>query len=761
MIIVILVVMLTSMLEINKSAGNCATLGFAIDGVVRGNGVYVRKTASRTGENLLYRGMNVKLRKDVVVIINGQRMTKGEKWYRISFQYEQKTLTGYMLSNYIQLSLKEPVKAKVSSKTAVKLRTVAGGRTYVKVEHQTVALPKDKAVKILKEDTTSGQKWFYISSTYRVKSRTKTCKGYVPAEVISFTTTEKNQSSTPDITVQPSSSKTPAITPNPSYAGKKGTVIASALNVRTGAGTNYGVLVWNSWKVQIVYGTRVLIWDSEKVNNTDWYKVSFVYQDMTLFGYVSGKYIQIGDVPIISSPVPSKVPEGKPTIAPSKKPSSSDLQVPLSDAQFEEALEEQRFPEDYKKGLRILHQKYPLWQFKAYHTGINWTTAIKNESAVGKNLISKAKASGWKSYEKGAYNWSTDTCIPFDGSTWVTASKEAIEYYMDPRNFLTTDGIFQFEYLAYAPEYQKEQGVESILKNTVLSNKIYTYNENEEEIRKTYGETFMDAADYSSVNPFHLATRVKQEVVKSTGLSASASGNLAPYVGYYNFYNIGAYHSTAANGAVKNGLHFAKNGGSMSAANKAACLIPWNNQYKAIVGGAKYIGTNYINRGQNTVYLQKFNVSSNSTFNHQYMANVEAAKSEAQRTFTAYKTFTDIPIVFFIPVYNNMRAEKAPVPGNKSNPNNWLKSLSVTDAINLECTMTPTFNISNGESTTYTIMVDSETTSVKINAKSVSPFASIVGDGIKNLNEGTNTFKIKVTAQNGNVRTYILYVIKA
>ena len=106
-----------------------------------------------------------------------------------------------------------------------------------------------------------------------------------------------------------------------------------------------------------------------------------------------------------------------------------------------------------------------------------------------------------------------------------------------------------------------------------------------------------------------------------------------------------------------------------------------------------------------------------------------------------------------------MPAKPAPVPSTALNPNNWLKSLSVSDSS--VCTMTPTFKVTNDTSTSYTVMVDSETTSVKINASSVSSFASVTGTGTKELEDGTNTFKIKVTAQNGDVRTYIVYVIKA
>ena len=95
-----------------------------------------------------------------------------------------------------------------------------------------------------------------------------------------------------------------------------------------------------------------------------------------------------------------------------------------------------------------------------------------------------------------------------------------------------------------------------------------------------------------------------------------------------------------------NGLKFASTG--------TTYMRPWNNQYKAIVGGAQYIAENYISKGQNTIYLERFNVTPKNTYDHQYMTNVVAAYSEAIKNYTAYSTIMDKPFVFYIPVYNNM-----------------------------------------------------------------------------------------------------------
>ena len=106
-----------------------------------------------------------------------------------------------------------------------------------------------------------------------------------------------------------------------------------------------------------------------------------------------------------------------------------------ADANFEAYLTSQGFPESYKDGLRQLHTQYPNWVFRAKNTGIDWNTAIENESVLGRNLVATGSISSWKSVESGAYNWDNSTWTGFDGSNWVAASQDIIRYYMDPRNF--------------------------------------------------------------------------------------------------------------------------------------------------------------------------------------------------------------------------------------------------------------------------------------------------------------------------------------
>src|SRR5690606_22367381 len=113
-------------------------------------------------------------------------------------------------------------------------------------------------------------------------------------------------------------------------------------------------------------------------------------------------------------------------------------------------------------------------------------------------------------------------------------------------------------------------------------------------------------------------------------------------------------------------------------------------RYRSIVGGANFIGASYINVGQNTLYLQKFDVdnSDNKLYWHQYMCNIEAPWSESSSIARAYADMgvTADPMAFILPVYLNMPAAACPLPANTGNPNNWLQSVSL-DGLSL----TPTF----------------------------------------------------------------------
>lgn len=113
----------------------------------------------------------------------------------------------------------------------------------------------------------------------------------------------------------------------------------------------------------------------------------------------------------------------------------------------------------------------------------------------------------------------------------------------------------------------------------------------------SYAEIIMNAAARSGVNPYVLTAMILQE--QGSQGSRGVSGTVAGYEGYYNFFNIEAYKSGSLE-AIERGLWFASQSGSYER--------PWNSVDKAILGGAMYYGANYVDAGQDTFYLKKFNV---------------------------------------------------------------------------------------------------------------------------------------------------------
>lgn len=161
----------------------------------------------------------------------------------------------------------------------------------------------------------------------------------------------------------------------------------------------------------------------------------------------------------------------------------------------------------------------------------------------------------------------------------------------------------------------------------------------------TYAESYMLAAEASGVNPYVLALRTKNETGCKISSNGQISGKATAAPGYYNYYSIGAYGSNP----MENGVLYAKSKG-------------WTNPVIAMREGAKFLGNDYILAGQNTPYLEKYNVNSNAKnglYSHQYMTDITCIYREA---FGMYSTYSELGILdnefeFIIPVYNNMPNE--------------------------------------------------------------------------------------------------------
>ena len=244
----------------------------------------------------------------------------------------------------------------------------------------------------------------------------------------------------------------------------------------------------------------------------------------------------------------------------------------------------ENFPDSYKPYLNELKEKYPNWEFTALYTGLDWNTVVNNEYANDSNLVPLSYTDEWKCTIPGIYNVEID-------SGWVNASKSAIEYAMDTRNFLNEVRIFQFEKQTYDESINSKEGIERILYGTEFYKRnveYYSSNGNKITLDEKYSDLIWDAAVYSGVSPYNLATRIKQEVGPFITHS-SISGRVDGFKGLYNFYNIGATSSTEDLGAIKNGLRYARDGHNATEEVKLNYLIPWDTPERAIKGGAVYI----------------------------------------------------------------------------------------------------------------------------------------------------------------------------
>lgn len=356
----------------------------------------------------------------------------------------------------------------------------------------------------------------------------------------------------------------------------------------------------------------------------------------------------------------------------------------------------ENFPTTYQPYLRELAKKHPNWKFKALYTNLDWTYVINQENIYGKNLVPKNYSDSWKNTTPGQYNVEID-------SGWVDSSRQSIEYCMDPRNFLNEVRIFQFEALSYEAHTNNLDGIEKILYGTEFYNTKVSYldsNGNTINMNERYSDLILRGGQTSGVSPYHLASRIKQEVGPFLSHS-SISGNVEGFKGLYNFYNIGATSSPEPMGAIKNGLRYAKDGKGASQATKDKYLIPWNNKEKSITGGGIFIGSSYINVGQNTIYLQKFDVNDDrngNLFTHQYMTNVLAPYSESRSVYNGYQKsgLLNTSITFIIPVYNNMPSIQVDSP-------NISKSDFIEDNTKVYCNGS-NVNIRTGPSTSYEVI---------------------------------------------------------
>lgn len=398
------------------------------------------------------------------------------------------------------------------------------------------------------------------------------------------------------------------IVQTPALADSDYVILNDTVNIRKGPGTSNAKITTGKNGEQFYLSKSTIVADTVKNGSCDegWYEI--IYNDQK--AYVCSLYATIFKAPT------------------AEKPSTN----PTSDCEKE--MSSAGFPSSYWSGLCSLKKSHPTWKFSAVQTGLDWATAVDKESSCGKSLIQTSNAEYIDNSCKSGY------------SSWKPASQKAVAYYMDPRNFLSEQYIFQFEYLRY--DKTSANLYPSTIKSILASTAFYKYHEG---IKNDLSVITNTAGNAANVNPVFLASRMRQELGTGESLknlySGVYTGSDGKYKGYYNFFNFGVTDSCAtSSGTTYCGLNYAKNQG-------------WNSPYNAIKGGADSLSKNYIAVGQYTTYLQKFNVvptNLSKLYLHQYMTNIAAPSSESRTAYNSYKKLNllNSAFTFNIPVYYNM-----------------------------------------------------------------------------------------------------------
>ena len=316
------------------------------------------------------------------------------------------------------------------------------------------------------------------------------------------------------------------------------------------------------------------------------------------------------------------------------------------------SIDTQAYP-GIKEKIQQLQATYPNWNFKILYTNLSWNDVISNEyqghGSSPRNLI----------YNQTNYqgNWICSICgdKPYDNGNWRCASEEAIAYMMDPRNSLNSTDIFQFEELTATSA--DINIVKTMTNGTFLQG---------------HEQGIVDISNKNGVNSYYIVARLIQEQGRNG--STLVSGK----TGYYNAFNIGASGNTSSE-IIANGLAYAERKG-------------WDTLEKSIDGGIGFVADQYIKKGQNTLYLQKFNVTESGTYWRQYQQNLMAAQKEGETLRNTYASTNSLSSshTFIIPVYKNMPTQPVARPdGSEQKPDTTSDLVKVNVDSSLKIRRTP------------------------------------------------------------------------
>ena len=300
-------------------------------------------------------------------------------------------------------------------------------------------------------------------------------------------------------------------------------------------------------------------------------------------------------------------------------------------------LDENRYPK-YKELIDNLASEHPNWTFTLLYTKLDWNSVIRHEGHSD-TRTSPLNLVPYSSNYSGEWQCEKDKDKTYDTGDWVCASTKAIEYRTDPRNILNEERIFQFKELNYNEEAQTIEGIMSRTDGSFLEG-------------ESVAKALLEAGKNSNIDAYFIVSRLIQEQGKDgTRLSRGYEYNGTVV---YNPFNIAASGNSTST-ILENAAEYAYSQG-------------WDTLEKAILGGIDFLNTKYIKKGQNTLYLQKFDIiKKDKLYTNQYMQNLIAPGSEAVMLQNQYEESDtlDSEFNFIIPLYENMPEEICEEPKNE------------------------------------------------------------------------------------------------
>ena len=376
----------------------------------------------------------------------------------------------------------------------------------------------------------------------------------------------------------------------------------------------------------------------------------------------------------------------------------------------------------YRNLLQTLANAHPNWKFKLVETNLEWETVINNEyqghGDKPKNLVPNTYSDEWICSICGRR--------AYDNGSWCCASRQAIEYTMDPRNTLNETNIFQHLELSNDTNITKDQVA-------TMASKISYLN------KQNLIDAIYEVANNPNynINPFYIIGKILQEQGSNAGVLCAGEGYQGQYVGYYNLFNVGATGNTNYD-VIMNGLEKAYDKG-------------WDSPQKAIMGGINLIVNSYIKYGQDTLYFQKFNVIDTPYYSNQYAQNIFDSKSIGTTLRNYYRDagLLESSFTFRVPLYLNMPIAPCSTPLVQSGETGELCYINANGGLSLR-------DAPNGSSITYIM----QGTEVLVLERATSKVGSYYWDKVstpsgtgymaREASDGSKTYLVPINVDTSN-----------